>query len=78
MHGRDVARKVISDLMKSDSSLLSDDHKAITKEVINDINKDLLPSEVHRLSEQLKRKRMSAEGLNDNELGKLMNRIGIR
>jgi hypothetical protein len=69
-------RHILSELKNNNPEAFADtssDHKDPDSEKVDDT---LPPSEIKRLTEAIKRKRLTAPGLDENELKGLMGRIG--
>lgn len=72
-----TARKVISRLMEEKSVVLSDVTPKSNDNIdLSNVNAGTPPSELKRLSDAIKIKRITAPGLSDSELKALMLRIG--
>jgi hypothetical protein len=70
-----LARDVIARLQKENPAVLAD-QTALPVIDLSKVDDMTPPSEMKRLSDALRKKRLTAPGLSDEELGSLMRRIG--
>ena len=74
-----VARKVLKRLREERSELLNEAPKREVKEYdLGALDPDMPPSEMKKLTDQIKRKRLTASGLSQEEAKALLRRLGHR